>query len=248
MGMPQSVLALGATSDIAGAVLDALVARRARRLVLAGRDRPGLEALSARLGAKGAGPLEIATFDALQPLSVAGVVEQAFAGGDVDLALVAFGALGHQDHDERDPAGAVQAVTVNFTAAAAAGVAVAEAMRAQGHGDIVLLSSVAGERVRRSNFVYGSAKAGADSFFLGLADALAGTAVRVMVVRPGFVRTRMTAGLKEAPLSVDADQVAAAVVRGLEKGSRIVWVPPAMRGVMSALRHVPHPVFRRLPI
>ena len=112
----------------------------------------------------------------------------------------------------------------------------------------VLLSSVAGERVRRSNFVYGSAKAGIDGYFQGLGDALHGTGVHVMIVRPGFVHTKMTAGRPRVPLSVGPDAVASAIVRGLERGSEVVWVPPAFRYVMTVLRHVPRWAFRRLPL
>ena len=126
-------------------------------------------------------------------------------------------------------------------------VPLAQRMREQGHA-IVALSSVAGERARRSNFVYGSSKAGMDTFFQGLGDSLVGTGVNVMIVRPGFVHTKMTEGLDAAPLSTTADAVAAAIVRGLERGSEAVWVPGTLRYVMSALRHVPRPIFRKLPI
>ena len=113
---------------------------------------------------------------------------------------------------------------------------------------VVLLSSVAGERARRSNFVYGSSKAGADAFYQGLGDRLAGTGVKVMVVRPGFVTTKMTAGLEPAPLSTTPEAVARAVTHGLERGRDTVWVPTTLRFVMSGLRHLPRPVFRRLNI
>jgi decaprenylphospho-beta-D-erythro-pentofuranosid-2-ulose 2-reductase len=121
-------------------------------------------------------------------------------------------------------------------------------MRAQGHGRIVAMSSVAGERVRRSNFVYGSTKAGLDGFYLGLGEALREYGVGVLVVRPGFVRSKMTEGLKPAPLSVGPDDVAGAVVDGVRNRREIVWVPGPMRAVMSGLRHVPRPLFRKLPI
>ncbi len=121
-------------------------------------------------------------------------------------------------------------------------------LREQGHGTVVALSSVAGERVRRSNFVYGSTKAGMDGFYLGLGEALREYGARVLVVRPGFVHTKMTEGRDAAPLSVSAEEVAAAVVDGVAAGRELVWVPRAMRGVMSGLRHVPRPLFRRLPL
>jgi decaprenylphospho-beta-D-erythro-pentofuranosid-2-ulose 2-reductase len=112
----------------------------------------------------------------------------------------------------------------------------------------VYLSSVAGERVRKSNFVYGSAKAGLDGFAQGLGDSLQGSGVQVMVVRPGFVRTKMTAGLEEAPLSTDADAVAEAIASGLRRNAHTVWSPAPLRFVMSALRHVPRAIFKRLEI
>jgi decaprenylphospho-beta-D-erythro-pentofuranosid-2-ulose 2-reductase len=121
-------------------------------------------------------------------------------------------------------------------------------MKQQGHGTIVLLSSVAGERVRKSNYVYGSSKAGIVGFAQGLGDSLAGTGVRVMVVRPGFVKTKMTAGLDPVPLSTTPEAVADAIVKGLARGSDTVWAPAPLRGVMAALRHVPRAIFRRLPI
>jgi decaprenylphospho-beta-D-erythro-pentofuranosid-2-ulose 2-reductase len=110
------------------------------------------------------------------------------------------------------------------------------------------MSSVAGERARKSNYVYGASKAGIDAFAQGLGDRLAGTGVNVMVVRPGFVHTKMTAGMDQAPLSTTPDAVAAEIVKGLARGSHTVWAPPPLRLVMSVLRHVPRPIFRRLPI
>ena len=128
------------------------------------------------------------------------------------------------------------------------GVPLAAQLTKQGHGVIVAISSVAGERVRRSNFVYGSSKAGMDGFYLGLGEALRGTGASVLVVRPGFVKTKMSEGREPAPLSVGADEVAAAILKGVHEGSDLIWVPMPMRAVMSALRHVPRPVFRRLPL
>ena len=127
------------------------------------------------------------------------------------------------------------------------GTVLANRMREQGHGVIVALSSVAGERARRSNYVYGSTKAGVDAFYSGLADSLVGTGVQVLVVRPGFVRSKMTEGLPEAPLSTTPEAVAEAIVSGVRKGRHTVWVPGAMRFVMSGLRHTPRAIFRRLP-
>jgi decaprenylphospho-beta-D-erythro-pentofuranosid-2-ulose 2-reductase len=127
-------------------------------------------------------------------------------------------------------------------------VALAERLREQSHGAIVALSSVAGERPRRSNFVYGSTKAGLDAFYTGLTEALRPCDVGVTVVRPGFVHTRMTEGMKPAPLSTTPEAVAAAAVDAVRNRREQVWVPAPLRGVMSVLRHLPRPVFRRLPV
>jgi decaprenylphospho-beta-D-erythro-pentofuranosid-2-ulose 2-reductase len=242
LGAVQSVLVLGGTSEIGAATARALVRGRARTVVLAARDPEACAAAAAGLEAEGAERVERVRFDATDFPSHPSFIDAVFEStGDIDLALVAFGVLGSED----DPVGMLQ---VNTVGAASVMNALAERMRAQGHGTIVLLSSVAGERVRRSNFMYGASKAGADGFAQGLGDSLAGSGVRVMVVRPGFVKTKMTAGLDPAPFSTTADAVAEAIVRGLARGSDTVWVPGLLRGVMSVLRHVPRPVFRRLPL
>lgn len=248
VGRIESTVVFGGTSDIAVATLEALIARGTRRVALAGRDRARLDVRADALRASGA-DVTVHHFDALDFGSHTTLVESIWEQhGDVDLVLIAFGTLGDPNIDEHDPGAAVDVIGTGFTGAASVGVAVAERMRAQGHGTIVVLSSVAGERVRRANFVYGSAKAGLDGFFLGLGEALRGTGVHVTVVRPGFVHTKMTKGMTAAPLAVGPERVAADIVRGLERGSELVWSPPAMRAVMSVLRHIPRALFRRLPI
>jgi decaprenylphospho-beta-D-erythro-pentofuranosid-2-ulose 2-reductase len=247
LGQPQSVLLLGGTSDIAMATVERWLAHRPLSVELAARSGPRRDAAVTRLTAAGA-QVRVHDFDAEQPESHPALVTDVWASGDVDVALVAFGVLRDDDPSWQDHALAVHQARVNYLGAVSTGVLLADRMRQQGHGVIVALSSVAGERVRRSNFVYGSSKAGMDGFFLGLGDALRGSGVRVLVVRPGFVRTKLTAGRDPAPLSVTADDVAEAVVAGVADGSELVWVPRTLRGVMSVLRHVPRPVFRRLPI
>jgi decaprenylphospho-beta-D-erythro-pentofuranosid-2-ulose 2-reductase len=249
LGAVQSVLVLGGTSDIAQATLRALVARRARTVVLAARDPDSLEPFIAELRQLGASTIAAVAFEAHDTDAHPAFVDDVFDRfGDIDLALLSFGVLGDQELAERDAATAIDIALVNYVGTVSVAVPMAQRMRAQGHGTIVALSSVAGERARRSNFVYGSSKAGMDTFLQGLGDSLAGTAVKVMVVRPGFVRTKMTDGMDPAPLSTSAEAVADAIVRGLARGSETVWVPSTLRYVMSALRHVPRPVFRKLPI
>ncbi len=167
--------------------------------------------------------------------------------GHIDLVLIAVGELGTAELTELDAATVASLATTNFTGPAAAMTAFARVLCAQGDGRIVVLSSVAGYRVRAANFVYGAAKAGLDGFALGLGDALAGSGVEVMVVRPGFVRTKMTAGRKPVPFAVDASDVADAVLRGLESGADVVWVPGVLRYVFGFLRLVPRSLWRRMP-
>src|SRR5436190_8923370 len=249
LGAVQSVLVLGAGSDIARATLRALVDRRARTIVLAARDPASVAALAAELRETGAERVETVAFDARDTSSHAALIDDAFARvGDIDLALLSFGVLGDQEHAERNADAAVDIARVNYLGSVSVGVPLAQRMREQGHGAIVALSSVAGERARRSNFVYGSSKAGMDAFFQGLGDSLVGSGVHVMIVRPGFVHTKMTEGMDAAPLSTTPEAVAAAVVRGLARGKETVWVPPPLRFVMSGLRHVPRPVVRKPPI
>lgn len=250
LGAPQSVLVLGATSQIAAATVTRLAGRgRLRRVVLAGRPGAGRDAAVAatRTTVGDAVSVEAVDFDATDVGSHARVLDAVFDAGDVDVTLLAFGVL-PPTPTLADPAAAAEVVTTNFSGAVSALTVVAERSRGQGHGVLVVLSSVAGERVRRSNYLYGSTKAGLDAFATGLGEDLRGSGVSVLVVRPGFVRTSMTAGMPEPPLAVDADDVAAAVLGHLTGPSRIVWVPGPMRLVMSALRHLPAPVFRRLPI
>jgi decaprenylphospho-beta-D-erythro-pentofuranosid-2-ulose 2-reductase len=168
--------------------------------------------------------------------------------GDLDVVIVAFGQLVPQSELDADPSRAAELVTVNYTGAVSACLAVAAQFRRQGHGRLVVLSSVAGERVRKANFVYGSSKAGLDAFAQGLGDALAGTGASVLVVRPGFVHTRMTEGMKAAPFATTPAAVADATVRALGKSRRTVWSPAVLRAVFSVFRHLPGFMWRRLPI
>jgi decaprenylphospho-beta-D-erythro-pentofuranosid-2-ulose 2-reductase len=247
LGNPQAVLLMGGTSEIGLAVVEAFASERPMRVVLAARPSGRLDAAKARLEGLGCavGTLE---FDALALDTHADVVRSAFAGGDLDVAIVAFGVLGDAETAWTDIGAAVELAQVNYTAAVSVGVALSEHLRAQGHGALVALSSVAGERVRRSNFVYGSTKAGMDAFYTGLTEALRPDGVGVTVVRPGFVRTRMTAGLPPAPLSTTPEEVAAVVVDAVRTRRELVWVPGTLRIVMSVLRHLPRAVFRRLPV
>jgi decaprenylphospho-beta-D-erythro-pentofuranosid-2-ulose 2-reductase len=249
VGNPQTILLLGGTSEIGLAICERYLRDAPARIVLACLpDDPGRDDAGAQMKAAGARSVELIDFDAVETETHPKVIEEAFAGGDVDVAIVAFGLLGDAEELWQNQRKAVQIAEINYTAAVSVGVLLAEKMRAQGFGQIIAMSTVAGERVRRSNFVYGSTKAGLDGFYLGLGEAVRDHGVKVLVIRPGQVRTRMSAHIKEAPLTVDKEYVAELAVNSAAKGKELVWAPPAFRYVMMVLRHVPRPIFRKLPI
>ncbi len=246
-GDAQGIALFGATSDIGQAIVRRLVVQPSTRVVLASRSPEAATAFGDELAGSGA-TVDHLAFDAADSASHTDLVARtADALGDIDIAVIAFGVLGHGQGVDTDPVEAAAQFSVNCTGGVSLGLALAQRMREQGHGRIVVLSSVAGERVRKSNFVYGAAKAGLDGFAQGLHDALAGTGVSVTVVRPGFVTSRMTEGLKPAPFATDCDTVADLTVKGLRSGKRIVWAPGILRPLFVVLRHLPHAVFSRLP-
>jgi decaprenylphospho-beta-D-erythro-pentofuranosid-2-ulose 2-reductase len=248
LGLPQSALVVGGTSDIARAVLRALVARRLRRIVLAGRDELGLAAAAKELQALGAEQVDTVRVDVTDMAACAALAHDAAARlGQIDLALVATGTLGDQTSDESDPAAVARVLTTNCTGPAAVLTALAGVLRSQGQGRLVVLSSVAGVRVRRANFVYGSSKAGLDAFAQGLGEALRGTGASLMIVRPGWVATKMTAGRTPGPFATTADAVAADVVAGLGRSAPVVWSPGLLRVAFAVLRLLPGALWRRLP-
>ncbi|MDM4139825.1 MULTISPECIES: decaprenylphospho-beta-D-erythro-pentofuranosid-2-ulose 2-reductase [Mycobacterium] len=249
VGNPQTILLLGGTSEIGLAICGRYLQNAHARIVLAAMPSdPGRDAAVAQMQAAGARSVELIDFEATDPDTHPKTIEAAFANGDVDVAIVAFGILGDAEELWQNQQKAVLAAEINYTAAVSVGVLLGEKMRAQGFGQIIAMSSAAGERVRRSNFVYGSTKAGLDGFYLGLGEALREYGVRVLVIRPGQVRTRMSAHVKEAPLTVDKEYVANLAVTAAAKGKELVWAPAAFRYVMMVLRHVPRPIFRKLPI
>jgi decaprenylphospho-beta-D-erythro-pentofuranosid-2-ulose 2-reductase len=249
LGQAQSALLVGGTSEIGLAVCRRLLAARGRRLALAGRSLDDLDDVRRTLAAQSP-QLEV-TVVALDMTVTAEhdrALDEVFGTGDVDVVVVAAGVLDDQTMLEEQPDRAVLLGQTNYVGPASVLLRAASRMEQQGHGVIVVMSSVAGLRPRRSNYVYGSSKAGLDALARGLAARLAGSGVRVVTVRPGFVHTRMTSGLEPAPLAVEADDVALAVTRAVTAGDDVVWVPGAMRWVMGALRALPEAVFRRLDL
>jgi decaprenylphospho-beta-D-erythro-pentofuranosid-2-ulose 2-reductase len=245
LGAVQSVLVLGGTSEIALATVRKLVADRCRTVVLAVRDTDAAAGALEDLRQRGATTAEAVAFDALDTAGHTKVIDEVFdRHGDIDLVILAFGVLGDQGGFDADPETAVRAVQTNYVGGVSAGLATANAIRRQGHGTLAVLSSIAAARGRRSNYVYGSSKAGLDAFAQGLGDALVGSGGRVVVVRPGFVHTRMTEGMPAQPFATDADSVAAAIVEGLQRNREVIYAPGIIQIVFGVFRLLPRPVWR----
>lgn len=244
--MTRVVAIFGGRSEIGLAVATRLAP--GATVVLAARPGPMGEAVDACRKA-GAARVEVFDFDAddvaAQPGLVAAIEESV---GPIDVAVLAFGVLGDQQRAETDSEFAASVLHTDFIAQAALLTVLADRLRPRGHGTIVAFSSVAGARVRRANYVYGSAKAGLDGFASGLADALHGSGVHLVIARPGFVIGRMTQGMEPAPFSSTPDQVADAVVRRIERGRGVeLWIPWQLKLMFAVAAVVPRSLWRRMP-
>ncbi len=243
----EVVVVFGGRSEIGLAVAHRLAP--GRTVVLASRPGGDVSALEAPLRTAGAVAVELVDFDADDLDSHAAIVADIETRvGEIDIAVLAFGILGDQEVAERDSRAAARILHTDFVAQAALLTVLAERMKPRRRGVLVAFSSVAGQRVRRANYVYGSAKAGLDGFASGMADALHGTGVTLVIPRPGFVIGRMTEGMVPAPFSSTPDQVADAVVDRVEsRTAGVVWIPWQLRVMFAVARLVPQPIWRRMP-
>jgi decaprenylphospho-beta-D-erythro-pentofuranosid-2-ulose 2-reductase len=245
LGDVQSLVVLGGGSDIALAITTELVSRRTRRVTLAARHPDALATNADELRASGA-DVQVVTYDATVDGATASVLDTAGAAGDIDVVLIAFGWLDSDYSLDASADDVRRSIDINLTAAAVAAHETAQHLRRQGHGTIAVLSSVAGQRVRKGIAPYGAAKAGLDGFILALDDALAGSGVSAMVIRPGHVHTKMTEGRPVTPFATGPEVVAERTVKGLARQRRVVWSPGPLRFVFGALRLLPEPIWRRL--
>jgi short-subunit dehydrogenase len=241
-----TVLILGGRSEI-GVELAVRLAPGAS-IVLAARNADRLDEQIAAIRAAGAARVACVEFDADDVESHGPLVDSIIDQyGPIDTAVLAFGILGDQSRAETDAAHAVAVVHTDYVAQVSLLTHLAAAMRQAGRGTLVVFSSIAGARVRRANYVYGSAKAGLDGFASGLADALHGSGVYVLIARPGFVIGRMTQGMAPAPLSSTPAQVAERTAKALAKRRRAVWIPWALGPAAGVMRLLPQFVWRRMP-
>ncbi len=248
LGSVQSVVLIGGTSEIGIATLREMGKRkRLQRIILCGRQSENLQRTAEILAVDFVNvKIELFPMDMVDSGTLSLVIEEIFDSGRIDVVVMAAGVLPDATRVMNDAKYAVDSAKVNFLGPLEIGTAALSRFKKQGHGTLVVISSVAAERPRKDNYVYGAAKAGIDAWANGAADAIAGTAVRVLVVRPGMVRTRMSAGFQEAPMTSNPDDVAKVISRGLSRGPVTVWVPGKLRWLMFVLRHLPRPIFRKI--
>jgi decaprenylphospho-beta-D-erythro-pentofuranosid-2-ulose 2-reductase len=250
VGVAQSIVLFGGTSDIGQAILKRVVKPGVAHLVLVSRDIEAAADVSQSLTDEYP-DLEVhhVRYDASDAESIVHVVDEVVAAvGDIDVAILAQGVLNEGLDYYANPVGLVSMAGVNFTGKMVLMYSLAARMRTQGYGKIVLLSSVAGERVRKGNPAYGATKAGIDGFALALDHELEGSGASVLVVRPGFVTTKMTTGMSKAPFSTDADSVAKIVEKGISSNSKVVWAPGILQWMFLVLKNLPIAIWRRLPL
>ena len=240
------VLLLGGTSEIGLAILSALDLASDDEVILAGRDLARTEVAGKTLTCR----VSAVSFDATDVASHQAFADSVCAEGVPDLVIAAAGVLIPQSSVEADVSLAASMIETNFTGHVTTLLALGSRMKARGSGTIVVLSSVAAIRPRKFNAVYGAAKAGLDAFARGYADSLHGSGVRLLLVRPGFVAGRMTAGMTPAPLATTPEKVGAAVASALRRSASgrdaAVWVPAPLAGLAAVMRLMPRSVWRNL--
>lgn len=247
-GDAQTIVVFGGTSEIGLAIVADLITPATRHVVLACRDTTTGAAAGPGLRLPTGCDLHVVDWDATAIDTHPGIVDHIVdLVGDLDIVIVAAGVLGTQEDHDTDPTAAGHLIVANVAGPITTCATVAGIMRRQRHGHLVVISSVAGIRVRAANHVYGASKAGLDAYAQGLADHLAGTGVHVTIVRPGFVHGRMTAGRPSAPFSTTPDRVATDTVTAIKAHRRIVHSPGILRWVFLALRHLPVTLWRRIP-
>jgi decaprenylphospho-beta-D-erythro-pentofuranosid-2-ulose 2-reductase len=241
---PQTVALLGATSEIGGSILRHLPLENLTTCYLAARE-PEKALATLRDSIPAHTELISLDFYIERTQTLVQVVDQLFSHGDLDIAIIAAGTLG-RDPELDSMANVLNMMNVNYVGSTYLMLLIAERMKRQAHGQILIISSFAQTRPRNDNFEYGSTKAGLDFMARGLNQKLEGTGVSISIVRPGFVRTRMTKLLPAAPFSVDPDAVGKIAVALLKKGGSVDFAPPILKWVAMIFKVLPHSIFRRI--
>jgi short-subunit dehydrogenase len=244
----QRILIVGATSAIAESTARRFAAR-GDALYLAGRGADRLQAIAADLRLRGAAQADCFVLDARAFDRFAPLLQAATASlGGLDAALIAHGTLSDQAACQQSVELLREEFDVNAISVMALCGELANQFEAQGRGVIAVISSVAGDRGRQSNYVYGAAKAAVTAFTSGLRQRLYPKGVRVVTIKPGFVSTPMTAAFKKGALWATPDRVAADIVRAMDGGKAVIYTPGFWRPIMWIIRSVPETLFRRLKL
>lgn len=248
--MTQRALILGAKSAIAQAIARCLAAGEGYDLVLAARDSGQLEPFAADLRLRLERRVDLLEFDALDPASLEQLPERTLAqGGDFDLVVLVFGYLGDQKQAEWDSAQIQKILHTNLTGAVLALSHLANYLEDRNQpGGIIAISSVAGDRGRQSNYLYGAAKGGLSIFLQGLRNRLSAKQIHVLTVKPGFVDTPMTQGLEGLFLVASPERVAGDIVRAYKKQRDVLYTPWFWRFIMLLIRSIPERLFKRLKL
>jgi len=241
---PQTVALLGATSEIGQSILRHLPLENLNTCYLAARE-PEIALDSLRNLIPAHAELVTIDFHAEKTQTHRQIVDQLFEQKDLDVAIIAAGTLGH-DPVLDDVANVLDMMNVNYVGSAHLMLLIAERMKKQAHGQILIISSFAQTRPRTDNFEYGSTKAGLDFMARGLSEKLRGTGVSISILRPGFVRTRMTKLLSPAPFAVDPDTVGKLGAELLKKEGSVAFAPPILKWVAVIFKVLPQSVFRRI--
>ncbi|HEX5749944.1 MAG TPA: SDR family oxidoreductase [Archangium sp.] len=244
----KKVIVLGATSAIAQSTVQLLAARGAS-LYLVGRNPERLQATATEARVKGAPSVHTETLDLDDLAQHEALVERAATAlGGLDGALLAHGILGNQEAAQRSYTEAEKVLRTNFLSAVSLLTPLANRFEAQKAGTLVVISSVAGDRGRQSNYVYGASKGALSIFLQGLRNRLARSGVAVVTVKPGFVDTPMTADMKKNALFATPDKVARGIVRAADARKDEVYLPGFWGPIMFAIRGIPERVFKRMKL
>lgn len=243
---PLRVLILGAASGIAQATAR-LYAGEGAIIGLAGRNAGRLAVIRDDMRARGAFQTETFDVDFSAPAVPQTLADMVAKLGRLDHVILAYGALGNHALAEEDPAVAQSIIDVNFRSAAAWTLAVANVLERQGTGSLVVLGSVAGDRGRRTNYIYGAAKAGLSTLVEGISHRFRETGPRAVIVKPGPTDTAMTAGMtKGGPLWATPEAVAAVVRKAADSGGPVVYAPARWRLIMAIIRMIPASIFNKM--
>jgi len=244
----KKIVIIGATSAVATETARCFALQGAD-LFIAGRTQEKLERLANDLRVRGAGSVHTSLFNARDLASHVQLLEHAFHKlGEIDGALIAHGDLPNQKECEHTWSDTESAIATNFLSPVACLTWLANYFETKGRGNITVISSVAGDRGRQSNYIYGAAKGGLSTFLQGLRNRLAPKGVSVTTIKPGFIDTPMTASLKKGPLFVSPEVVGKRIHKAMIKGESVVYTPFFWRPIMGIIQHIPEPIFKRMKL